>query len=819
MAKKKTKNKTAEKKKSTFSLFKNINPPKTAQDTIPYRNVYPNGMIEIEEGIYSKSYPLEDVTFKIATQEDQESIFLAYGDLLNSFSSDIHIQVTVNKKSINKEDFKKSVLIEQKRDGLEKYRNEYNTMLLDKIDKGKNNLVDEKYITISIPAENAKAAESRFSQLDTLITKSIAKIKSSQGNGTRSQVKPLTLEQRLQILYDIYNRNSKCPFDRRYKANNKNIKFFDMKKMASQNMTSKDLIAPDGITFERDYFRMGDTFARTLLVDNYPAFLNCEIISDIMDNTCNMVVSVHMDSLEQTDALKLLKNQMININANVVDAQKKASKNGYSAELISPDLQKAQTEAKKILDDVTGRNQKLFYVTAVVTHFADSLERLNEDTESIQSSIAKHLMQGRKLLYQQEVGFNSSLPLGLNMLKAKRLLTTESASVFIPYSSEELTQKGGMYYGLNAVSQNMILFNRLNSQNQNGVILGMPGSGKSFAAKREMINVFLNTNDDIIVIDPENEYSAVADAMGGESIKISPGTHIYLNPFDLDISRDDDENGDPITLKSDFISSLCEIAIGGKIGLSPTQKSIIDRCVRYVYGPYMEHMETIRDTGITCDVEACPTFNDFYDSLFMQPQPEAQEIATALERFVTGSLDTFAHRSNVEINNRFTVYNLRDIGTQMKEMGVNVCLNHAWNKIISNKKKGKRTWLYIDEFHIFADTESSAAFIRSIYKRARKWGGIPTGLTQNVEDLLRTPDTRSIVNNCSFVMMLNQSPIDRGELATMFNISTSQQDYITNVDSGQGLLYNGKSIIPFKDEFPDDTELYKVMTTKPDETT
>lgn len=812
----KNKKKSSSKLETSKQKITNVKIPKTVQQSIPYRNVYQNGIIETEEGIFSKSYPLADVTFKIATQEDQENIFLAYGDLLNTFTPDVHAQISVYKRSINKEDFKKGVLIKPKKDGFEKFRNEYNEMLLNKIDKGQNNLIDEKYITISFRADDIESAERRFNQFDTLISKAVSRIKSSNSM-VKTKTKPLTIEERMEILYNIYNKDAKIKFTDKIGINGKDVKFFDLRKMAMQDMTSKDLIGPEGLYFDSSYFMTGDTYGRTLFIDNYPASMNCEIISDLIDNPCNMLISVHMDSLEQQRALKLLKNQMLNINANVSKAQQKASKGGYGFDVISPELQKAQAEAKSLLQDVTSRNQKLFFVTVLITHFADTKEQLDEDTESLQNSIAKYLCQGKILKYQQEIGFNSSLPLGMNYTEVKRLLTTESASVFIPYSSEELTQKGGMYYGLNAVSQNMILYNRLNSQNQNGVIFGVPGSGKSFASKREMVNVFLNTEDDIIVIDPENEYSPLAKAFNGEVIRIAPKSDVHLNLFDLDIAKADSSDDDPIAQKVDFISSLCEIAIGGNIGLSPIEKSIIDRCVVQIYQPYLEHMDSIKDTGITCDKEACPTFYDFYDLLFEQDQPEAQNIAVALERFITGTLDSFAHRSNVNVDNRFIVYNLRDVGSQMKEISIHVALNDAWNRIIHNREKGKRTWLYIDEFHIFADSDSSANYIKRIYKRARKFGGVPTGMTQNIEDLFRNADTRAVINNCAFVLMLNQSPTDRAELAQMFHISSSQQEYITNADSGCGLLYNGKSMIPFKDDFPTDTELYKIMTTKMDD--
>ncbi len=526
----------------------------------------------------------------------------------------------------------------------------------------------------------------------------------------------------------------------------------------------------------------------------------------------NMLTSIIYRSLAQGDALKLVKNKTVDINQNVVEQQKKASKNGYSSDLISPEIRNSQREVEQIMEDLTQDNQKLFMTTITMTVFADTKEQLDKYTEIVKATAERFVCQADVLSEQQELGFDTCLPLCYNRVKMERMLNTTGAAIFLPFSVKELMQKGGLYYGLNAVSHQLILYDRKSAKNGNGVILGTSGSGKSFSAKREMVSVLLNTDDDIIVIDPENEYSPLAVLFHGSVIRIAPGSNVYLNPMDM--SLDYAEKDDPITLKADFIASICEAALGSRYELSPTQRSVIDRCTKNVY---MEYVEGLRARGLNYDADTVPTLRDLYDELKQQPQPEAQNLALALERFAVGTQDTFAHKTNVNIINRFTVYNIKDIGSGLKNMGLQICLDNVWNRMIENHKKGKYTWLFCDEFHLLTQTETSAKYTKQIWKRARKWNGIPTGITQQAEDMLKSSEARAIINNSDFMMMLNLDPYGRMQLQQMFGISNTEIEYVTSADSGQGLLYNGSDIIPFKDEFPTDTKLYKAMTTKPDE--
>lgn len=789
---------------------KKKNVPKTAQDSIPYKAIYADGIIESDEGKFSKTYPLEDINFKIASQEEQDNLFLKYGDLLNMFGNEVSAEITIFNRTIAQEVFNDEVLIKPRGDQFDKYREEYNKIILDKMAEGKNNIVVEKYITVSVDAENYEAAATAFKRLDAEIVSALKRL-------TGADASPLDLEKRLNLLYDIYNSGTGNQMITSRVINGEEIKSFNLEAMGKQGIKSKDIISPPSIEFERDYFRFGDIYGQVLYLQGIQSYLSTDFIGDLNEMSCNMLTSVHYESLRQDKALKIIRNHIVNVNSNVIDAQKKATKSGYSPDLISPDLMKAKDDSSKLLSDMTSRNQKLFYVTLVVTHFADSLEKLKQQTASFKMIAQKSLVTMNPLIYQQEWGFTASLPIALNKLAAKRLLTTEQASVFIPFSSQELSQNTGFYYGVNAVSRNLILFDRLKLKNANGIYLGTPGSGKSFSAKREILNVLLATDADVFIIDPEREYAPLAQMLGGEVIRIAAGSKVYVNPLDMDVKYAGDD--DPVTLKSDFICSLCETIFGGKWGLSESQKSIIDRCVREVYKPYVNYMDKFlkeHPNGSTCDISKMPTLKNLYDLLLRQDEPEAKGIALALERFVTGSLDTFAHRTNVNTRSRFVVYDIKDIGTGLKELGLQVCLNDVWNRTLSNRLKGKRTWFYIDEFYLLTQTDSSARFLQEIFKRARKWGGVPTGITQNVEDMLVSKEARTIIANCDFVVMLNQAPNDKVELAKMFNISPTQLSYITGADVGQGLLYVGK-IVPFIDKYPHDTISYKVMSTKIDD--
>lgn len=780
---------------------KKLKIPKTVQDTIPYTKVYEDyDIIETDEGVFSKSYLISDINYLTASDNEQHLILDRFGELLNSFDSTMSFEITINNRNINKEEFIENILVKRQNDEMDPLRNEYNSILTRKMSEGKNNLVKEKYLTVSLEAPSADIASTAFARVDNDLAQLGARI-------ANSKISIIRTKDRLEILHDIYNLGCEGEFGAKTTIKGKDIEKFSFTNMRRLGLTTKDCIGPMSFEFKnKNYFMIDDKYASTIFLKDLPSFLTDNFLSELTNTSFNMLTSIHFEPIAPDKALKIVKNQMVNINSNMIDRQKKASKSGYSTDLISPALKTAQEEAEALMQGLTSENQKLFLTTFVITVFADTLDELKENVESLKTTARKFCCTMSNLSFQQENGFTTSLPLALNKLAIKRTLTTESAVAYNPYASQQLTHKHGAYYGVNAISHNLIILDRRQGPNYNGFILGTSGSGKSFSTKREIFNILLNTQDDVIVIDPENEYGAMAKALNGEICKISLGSDVYINPFDLPDADAQIGNEDPITFKSDFILSICETVIGGKYGLAPTQRSIIDRCARGVYKKYLQ-------SG--CNPEYIPTFIDFQKILEAQPEREANELAVALEMYTSGSLDVFAHKSNVDINSRFVVFNILEIGQNLRTMGMLIMMDAIWNRILKNRKLGKRTWVYVDEAHLLFANETSANYLQMIYKRCRKYSGGVCCITQNVSDLLQSETARNMLSNSCFIEMLNQSALDRETLAPLLNISPAEMSYITNVSPGAGLLLFDSVTIPFVDNFPEETMMYKVMTTKP----
>ncbi|WP_326910663.1 VirB4-like conjugal transfer ATPase, CD1110 family [Sedimentibacter sp. MB31-C6] len=759
---------------------KRIRRSNSAQGTIPITNIYEDGIIETKKGEYSKTLQFIDINYHIAREDDQIDIFAKYCEFLNFFNSSVKLQITINNKPINKEEFEGKIVLKQKNDHLDIYRKEYNEMLKKQVTKGRNDIEKEKYITISIKANDVIEARNNFIRIENEILGLLRRM------GSYGKVLPIS--KRLEILHDVYRKDNIGNFE------------YNPKVLKQRFSNVKDVIAPDSFEFKRDNISIGDSHARVLFIRSLPSFLSDSFLTELTDFGFNMMFSMNINPVEPEFALKLIQKQITGMESNKIEYQRKSVKNGYLDAFIPYELKNNLQEAEELLEDVMNKNQRLFLVNFIILLTEDDKDALDEHTEIIKSAARKYLCQIGSLNYQQEEGLNSVLPLGINDIQVDRCLTTEATAVFIPFTSQELLHPHGMYYGLNAISKSLIMFDRKTLKNQNGFILGTPGSGKSFSAKREMINVLLNTDDDVLIIDPEREYSNLVKNFGGEIINISSNSRRYINPMDMSTNYDEE----PLSFKSDFIISLCEVILGGKNGLSAKEKSIIDRCVRLTYQDYIQNFKE----------EDIPTLIDFYKTVKQQKEPEAEGLSIALELYATGNLSVFSHKTNININNRLVCFDIKDLGKQLKTMGMLIILDQVWNRITENRKKGKHTWIYLDEIYLLFANEYSANFLFELYKRSRKWGGVVTGITQNVEDLLQSELARRMLSNSDFILMLNQAPMDRVELEKMLNISAAQLTYITNTDSGRGLLFSGNSIIPFIDEFPKDTELYRMMTTK-----
>ena len=769
------------KKPKQKKLRKKRSVPKTVQKTMPYQKIMDEYIFRIDDTHFSKTYRFEDINYSIAKQEEQETIFLGYCSVLNSFDTSADIQVTIYNNRVNKAKFNDMVLLKHKGDGFDRYIDVYNQMLIEKMEQGQNGILRSKFLTVTVQAVDVEAARAKFSSIDLEIVNAFKKI--------GSVITPMTSNERVSLLKDFFRGvDEEIP----------ELSAKDFKRQAD-----RAYCCPDYLEFKKDYFMWGDKYARTMFIKDMPASLKDCLLTDISNTNLDVMVTVNIAPVDPYKALKIVSHQLTSMRANKLQAEKKAIQSGYTSDVINEDLKHSLIEAEELLDDLRSKNQKMFLDNIIIMVTAADMDELDANTEAIEAVVRKHICSLSTLKFQQEKGLQSVLPIGNCTLKIRRTLTTESTAVLLPFSAKEISQKNGMYYGLNALSNNMILFNRLNLKNPNGFILGSPGSGKSFSAKREMLNVFLATDDDIIIIDPEREYTSLVAALNGETIYVSPASGNHINPLDMSKDYSDDES--PLTMKSDFILSFCECLVG-KQGLSAKERGIIDRCLTATYGEYLQSFHK----------EETPTLMEFYERLKAQPEKEAQGLALSFELYIKGNLNMFAHQTNVDTNNRVVSYDIKDLGKQLKTLGMLIVLDYVWNRITLNRAKGKRTWIYMDEIYLLFANEYSANFLFELYKRARKWGGVPTGITQNVEDLLKSETARSMLSNTDFVLMLNQATSDRVQLAKLLNISDNLLSFVTNSDSGQGLICCGGSIIPFKDKFPHN-ELYDLMTTRLEE--
>ncbi len=759
--------------------------PRTAQQTIPLERMFPDGICRVGEDYYTKTIQFQDINYQLAQQEDKTEIFEDWCGFLNFFDSSVHFQLSFMNFATEVGDFEKKIAIPHQADRFNDVRDEYSGILLKNMQAGNNGLTKVKYITFGIHADSMKSAKPRLMHIEVDILNNFKRL------GVIAET--LNGAQRLELMHRQMHMGETGKFR------------FDWKYLVNSGLSVKDFIAPSSFEFPNGrYFKMGDTWCAMSFLAIDASDISDRMLADFLGMESSQIVTMHLQSVDQNEAIKTIKHTITELDRSKIEEQKKAVRAGYDMEIIPSDLATYGKDAKALLKELQSQNERMFLLTFLVMNTGKTKEELDNNIFQASSIAQKHSCNLVRLDFQQEQGLVSTLPLAYNEVDIQRGMTTSSTAIFVPFTTQELFQdhRGALYYGLNALSNNLIMVDRKLLKNPNGLILGTPGSGKSFAAKREIVNSFLVTDDDIIISDPEAEYRPMVEYLGGQVIRISPTSDQYINPMDINMNYSEDDN--PVMLKVDFILSLCELIMGSKDGLQPAEKTIIDRCVRQVYRKYLEN---------PCP-ENIPILEDLYNLLLAQEEPEAKYVATALEIYVTGSLNVFNHRTNVELHNRLVCFDIKDLGKQLKKIGMLIIEDQVWGRVSENREAGKSTRYIMDEMHLLLREEQTAAYTVEIWKRFRKWGGMPTGVTQNVKDLLASREVENIFENSDFILMLNQAVGDRAILAKQLNISPHQLSYVTHSGEGEGLIFYGNVILPFVDRFPKETKLYKVLTTK-----
>ena len=759
--------------------------PRTAQQSIPFQRMFPDGVCRVRDNYYTKTIQFQDINYQLAQQEDKTAIFEEWCSFLNFFDSSIHFELSFMNMATDSESFEKSIRIPPRKDEFNAIRNEYSQMLRMQLSQGNNGLTKTKYLTFGIEADNMKQAKPRLQHVQNDLMKNFRQLGVS--------AKALNGKERLRLMHDMFHMGEADRFR------------FEWNWLTGSGLSVKDFIAPTAFAFPGSRtFQMGNLFGAMSYLAITASDLSDQLLKDFLEMDSSQIVTLHIQSVDQTEAIKTVKHTITELDRSKIEEQKKAVRSGYDMDIIPSDLATYGKDAKSLLQELQSQNERMFLLTMLIMNTGKTQQELGTNIFQAKSIAQKHNCELRRLDFQQEDALMSSLPLAYNRIEIQRALTTSSTAIFVPFTTQELFQNGkeAIYYGLNALSSNLIMVDRKLLKNPNGLILGTPGSGKSFSAKREITNAFLVTDDDIIICDPEAEYAPLVNRLKGQVIHISPSSTQFINPMDINSNYSEEDN--PIALKADFILSLCELIVGGKEGLQPVEKTVIDRCVHHIYQKYFNDPRP----------ENMPVLEDLYDALLAQEEKEAHHVATALEIYVKGSLNLFNHRTNVDIHNRLVCYDIKELGKQLKKIGMLVVQDQVWGRVTANRSEGRTTRYYMDEFHLLLKEEQTAAYSVEIWKRFRKWGGIPTGITQNVKDLLSSHEVENIFENSDFVYMLNQAAGDRQILAKQLNISTHQLSYVTHSGEGEGLLFYGNVILPFVDHFPTDLELYRIMTTK-----
>ena len=753
--------------------------PKSVQDAIPIRRLWPDGIFQFGSK-FSKTIRFSDINYAIASKEDKTSMFLGYSELLNALDTGSTTKLTINNKRLNRQDFEQKILLPRQDDYLDGYRAEYNAMLMDKVTDSSNSVVQERYITLSVHRKSIEEARTFFDRVTADVTTRLSHLDAHS--------EELDAVERLRVLHDFYRTGEETGFH------------FDLSETMKKGHSFKDFICPDSLEFKRDHFRMGNRYGRVLFLREYASYIKDNMIAELTDLNRSLMMSIDIIPIPTDEAVREVENRLLGVETNITNWQRRQNANNNFSAVIPYDMEQQRRESKEFLDDLTTRDQRMMFAVLTLVHTADSKKQLDADTDTLLTMARRNLCQMAVLKYQQMDGLNTALPIGHRKIDALRTLTTESLAVLMPFRVQEIMDEGGIYCGENAISHNLIMCNKAKLLNPNSFLLGVPGSGKSFSAKMLIVFLALATEDDILVCDPEREYASLIEAMGGEVIRIAAGSYDHINAMDMVEGYGD--GGNPVIDKSEFVLSLFEQLDGN--GISAKEKSIIDRCTSAVYEDYQRE-------------GTVPTLCVLREKMLEQPEKEAKDLALALELFTSGSLDAFAHESNVDINNRMVVYDIMDLGKQLKTMGLLVITDAMLNRVTENWKKGKRTHIFLDEFHVVFENEYSGAFFNSAWRRFRKRNAFPNAITQNVEYLLDSVLASTMLSNSEYIVMLNQAASDRQKLAELLNISGEQMSYITNADAGCGLIKYGSSLVPFINKFPKNTRLYKLMSTRPGE--
>ena len=810
---------------------KNSDKPKkmarTVQEVLDFSGITVDGiMISPSKKHYSKLYKLVDSNFITEPEDGQITIIENYAKFVSKFPDYVDISIIILNKRKTEKNLTDAYHVKLQGDDYDHYRADYNKIIDVKIKEGRNDISKEKYIMLTVKKGSLSEAELEFTAIDVSLNDAIKAI-------NKVGVKQLDALERLEVMHQILNGSAGIPFRQEFEryfethedGEGNSHTQLSLQKLKKAGVSVKDLIAPQCFAKDKQLLMLDEgRYCKSFAYQNLPQTLDTGFLSNTTNMPYEMSTVIQLKTVPRKKALNLVKMQNTSIKADVIKASQTAYKNGYDPSLMNEDLVAAREQATQLREDIVRGGKKLFYATMVVTIFGETEEEIDLITTQYKAKCADYSVTPSYLIGQQVSGLNTTCLCGHSKVNIDRMLTSDNACALFPFNNQELQEPKGHFYGINAISQNMIMYDRKRSRLANGMIFGQSGSGKSFFTKGEIIPNLLDGTDDMIILDPENEYRVIANELGGVVIDLELKSDYHINPCDLNMEWDDPK-ASPLADKCDYMVSLVESIMGKGRNCNIYEINCIHRACREMYKDYIDEMTSRHDDGDPndIDIDICPTLVDFYNILRDDESPESQKIANTVEQYAIGSYNVFAHKTNVRTGDRLTVFNLLNLKDNMREMAMKVCLSNIWTRIVKNREKNEREhtnkaiWVYLDEFHLFFQSESSANTIQAYYKRVRKYGGIMTGITQDVADLLRTPQGTAMFNNTGFFVFLNQLQLGRDAIQKLFTVSDNLIDYIKDKPSGMGLVFNGSVMIPMDYKLPTTSELYKIMSTNPND--